>query len=311
MAASSFFALLDDIATVLDDVAVMSKAATKKTAGVLSDDLALNAQQVSGVRADRELPVVWAVAKGSLLNKVILLPLALLISFYASWLITPLLMLGGAYLCYEGVEKIWHKLFHSHEDVSRQQQRKQAKSAEELLEIEKKKIRGAIRTDFILSAEIIVIALGVMSEYPFSKQCIALTVVALGITVAVYGAVAIIVKIDDVGLYLVNRASRVTQAIGTGLLWFAPQLMKLLSVLGVAAMFLVGGGIWFHAIEWLHHVDHSVHVSISDWLQGHWFEAVAVGGASLVWQALIGLVVGAACLSVVSLTHKVLGKKQA
>lgn len=309
MATSSFFALLDDIATVLDDVAVMSKAATKKTAGVLSDDLALNAQQVSGVRADRELPVVWAVAKGSLLNKVILLPLALLISFYLNWLITPLLMIGGAYLCFEGVEKLWHKFSHSPEEEHRKLERKQARSVEELLRIEKSKIRGAIRTDFILSAEIIVIALGVMSEYPFLKQCIALTVVALGITVGVYGAVAIIVKIDDIGLYLSEKVNRLANVVGAGLLWFAPQLMKFLSVMGVAAMFLVGGGIWFHGISWLHHVDHSIHSTLSGWLHGTGFEAVAVFSASLLWQACIGIVVGAFCLAVVSVVYKLMGKK--
>lgn len=309
MPASSFFALLDDIATVLDDVALMSKAATKKTAGVLSDDLALNAQQVSGVKADRELPVVWAVAKGSLLNKVILLPLALLISLFAPWLITPLLMIGGAYLCFEGMEKIWGLFFHPKEELERKQKRKTVANAQELLALEKKKIRGAIRTDFILSAEIIVIALGVMSEYSFVKQCLALSFVAIGITVAVYGVVAVIVKIDDAGLFLANKASLVLQKVGAGLLWFAPQLMKMLSILGTAAMFLVGGGIWFHAIAWLHHIDHSIHATLSGWLHGNWFEGVAVSLASIVWQGLIGLIVGAIVLLIVTLVFKAMGKE--
>lgn len=309
MAASSFFALLDDIATVLDDVAVMSKAATKKTAGVLSDDLALNAQQVSGVKADRELPVVWAVAKGSLLNKVILLPLALLISLFIPWLITPLLMIGGAYLCFEGMEKVWGLFFHKAQELERKQKRKLAATAEELLAIEKKKIRGAIRTDFILSAEIIVIALGVMSEYSFLRQCIALSFVAIGITIAVYGVVAVIVKVDDVGLYLANKTHIAAQKMGAGLLWFAPQLMKLLSLLGTAAMFLVGGGIWFHAIAWLHNIDHSIHHTVAGWLHGNWFEGVAVSLASILWQGLIGLVVGAIALVVVSLVFKAMGKE--
>ena len=296
MASSSFFALLDDIATLLDDVALMSKTATKKTAGVLSDDLALNAHQVSGVNPDRELPVVWAVAKGSLLNKVILVPIALLISFFLPWLITPLLMIGGAYLCFEGMEKIWSIFFHAPEEDQRKQDRRKAVSKAELLAIEKQKIKGAIRTDFILSAEIIVIALEAMQEFSVLKQCIALSVVAIGITIAVYGVVALIVKIDDAGLHLGSLGKKWASLASRALLWFAPQLLKALSFFGTIAMFLVGGGIWFHAIKVLHEIDHGLLDMIQHNIAAGWLQSLTSSLASMLWQGLIGVMVGACTL---------------
>ncbi len=315
MAASSFFALLDDIATLLDDVALMSKAATQKTAGVLSDDLALNAHQVSGVKPDRELPVVWAVAKGSLLNKAILVPIALLISFFLPWLITPLLMAGGAYLCFEGMEKIWSIFFHAPEEDKRKADRRQNVSREQLLEIEKQKIKGAIRTDFILSAEIIVISLEVMREFSVLKQCIALSIVAIGITLAVYGIVALIVKIDDAGIHLSSLGKKWASMLGQALLWFAPQLMKALSFFGTVAMFLVGGGIWFHAIGILHDIDHGLVDLIHHNIAEGWLQSLSSSLASILWQGVIGLIVGACALLIVSLAeplvHKYTSKKQA
>lgn len=308
MAAGNFFVLLDDIAALLDDVALMSKIATKKTAGVLSDDLALNAHQVSGVKPDRELPVVWAVAKGSLLNKTILVPIALLISFFMPWLITPLLMAGGAYLCFEGMEKIWGIFFHPPEETQRKIERRQAMSRAQLLAFEAKKIKGAIRTDFILSAEIIVISLEVMREFSVLNQCIALSVVAVGITIAVYGIVALIVKIDDIGLYLKSLGKAWTDYFGQALLWFAPQLMKALSFLGTVAMFLVGGGIWFHAIEFLHHIDHSVIDIIHHNIAAGWLQSFTSSLTSILWQGLIGIIVGACALLSVSLFEPLLHK---
>lgn len=257
MAAASLIALLDDIATVLDDVAVLTKVAAKKTAGVLGDDLALNAQQVTGVSADRELPVVWAVGRGSFVNKAILVPLALLISAFAPWLITPLLMVGGAFLCFEGVEKLAHRWLHTpaedeahHEELTRAL----ADPAVDLVALERDKIRGAIRTDFILSAEIIAITLGAVSEASLTTQATVLAVVAVAMTVGVYGLVAGIVKLDDLGLYLTRRPGGAAQAVGRGLLGAAPVLMKFLSVAGTAAMFLVGGGILVHGLGPVHHL---------------------------------------------------------
>ncbi|HAK14195.1 MAG TPA: DUF808 domain-containing protein [Acinetobacter radioresistens] len=259
--ASSLLLLLDDIATIRDDVAVMSKMAAKKTAGVLGDDLALNAQQVSGVRSDRELPVVWSVAKGSFVNKVILVPLALLISVVAPWLISPLLMIGGLFLCYEGIEKVLHSL-----------QRKKPHSPEEAIAkleqddidlhaYEKDKVKGAIRTDFILSAEIVVISLGTVAAASFMTKVTVLSIIAIVMTIGVYGLVAMIVKIDDLGLHLTEQVSNFKQRIGQALLSFAPILMKTLSIVGTIAMFLVGGGIINHAVPLIHHftedtVDH-------------------------------------------------------
>lgn len=251
--ASSLLMLLDDIATILDDVAVMSKMAAKKTAGVLGDDLALNAQQVSGVKADRELPVVWAVAKGSFVNKLILVPLALLISFFIPLLINPLLMIGGLFLCYEGVEKVIHTLQHRKPKTTEAAEIELKAVETDLVAFEKEKIKGAITTDFILSAEIIVISLGTVATATFGVKVAVLSVIAVVMTVGVYGFVAMIVKIDDLGLHLVEQASKVKQNIGRGLLAFAPKLMKTLTIVGTLAMFLVGGGIITHAIPFFHH----------------------------------------------------------
>jgi predicted DNA repair protein MutK len=242
MAGASLLALIDDIASILDDVAAMTKVAAKKTAGVLGDDLALNAQQVSGVNADRELPVVWAVAVGSLKNKAILVPAALAISALLPWLVTPLLMLGGLYLCFEGVEKLAHKFLH-----------KADAAPEEAMASEAEKIAGAIRTDFVLSAEIIVIALGTVADKPFMTQVSVLTGIGLLMTVGVYGLVAGIVKLDDAGLHLAARANAGARALGRFLLLLAPRLMKALAVLGTAAMFLVGGSILVHGLPAVHH----------------------------------------------------------
>jgi predicted DNA repair protein MutK len=255
MAGSSLFLLIDDIATVLDDISLMTKAATKKTAGVLGDDLALNAQQVSGVKPSRELPVVWAVAKGSLLNKAILVPAAVAISFFAPWLVTPLLMLGGAFLCYEGAEKLVHRFLHKAEHDQHKKDLKEAlkNPQTDLKQVEKDKIKGAIRTDFILSAEIIAITLGTVTQQPIGMQFAVLSVVALMITVGVYGLVAGIVKLDDGGLYLTKEDSALAQKLGHGILWFAPYMMKTLSVLGTIAMFLVGGGILTHGFSAIGH----------------------------------------------------------
>jgi len=251
MAGASLLTLLDDIATVLDDVALMTEVAAKKTAGVLGDDLALNAQQVSGVRAERELPVVWAVAKGSFINKLILVPSALAISALAPWAVTPLLMLGGAYLCYEGFEKLAHRFLHPpHEDEAHHAELAQALAdpATDILAVEKQKIRGAIRTDFILSAEIVAITLGTVADAPFVSQLTVLAGIAVLMTVGVYGLVAGIVKLDDGGLYLSMRDGSIQRALGRAILIAAPWLMKSLSVVGTAAMFLVGGGILAHGI---------------------------------------------------------------
>jgi predicted DNA repair protein MutK len=242
MAGASLLALIDDIASILDDVAAMTKVAAKKTAGVLGDDLALNAQQVAGVNADRELPVVWAVAVGSLKNKVILVPAALAISALLPWLVTPLLMVGGLYLCFEGVEKLAHKFLHH-----------DAAEAPEVETTETEKIQGAIRTDFVLSAEIIVIALGTVADKPFMTQVAVLAGIGALMTVGVYGIVAAIVKMDDLGLHLAGKSNVLARTIGRGLLFAAPRLMKTLAVLGTAAMFLVGGSILAHGIPAVHH----------------------------------------------------------
>jgi len=243
MAGASLLALIDDIASILDDVAAMTKVAAKKTAGVLGDDLALNAQQVTGVNADRELPVVWAVAVGSLKNKAILVPAALAISALLPWLVTPLLMVGGLYLCFEGVEKLAHKFLHKNDGTP--------DAAEASTEAEK--IQGAIRTDFVLSAEIIVIALGTVADKPFMTQVAVLVGIGLLMTVGVYGIVAAIVKLDDAGLHLVGRQNAAARALGRLLLLTAPRLMKTLAVVGTAAMFLVGGSILVHGLPPVHH----------------------------------------------------------
>jgi predicted DNA repair protein MutK len=255
LASSSLLALIDDIATVLDDVAILSKVAAKKTAGVLGDDLALNAEQVSGVKADRELPVVWAVAKGSFLNKLILVPAALLISAFVPPLITVLLIIGGLFLCYEGFEKVVHKFFHGKAETELEHQALIEKMSDEDIDIvalEKQKIKGAIRTDFILSAEIIVIVLGSVKEAAFETQVMVVSALAIAITVGVYGLVAAIVKLDDLGLYLLRKSvsgrfNGLQRTLGRGLLMFAPFLMKSLAIIGTIAMFLVGGGIIVHS----------------------------------------------------------------
>lgn len=259
--ASSLLALIDDIASILDDVSVLSKVAAQKTAGVLGDDLALNAQQVAGVTADRELPVVWAVCKGSLVNKLILVPSALLISIVIPWAVTPLLMVGGAYLCLEGFEKLAHTFFHSDAaDHARTEALRQvlADPAVDLLALERDKVKGAIRTDFVLSAEIIAITLGTVQTSPWTTQLMVLAGIAVVMTFGVYGIVGGIVKMDDVGLHLSKKTGTGAwkagqQSLGRGLLWSAPWLMKTLAVVGTAAMFLVGGGILAHGLGPLHH----------------------------------------------------------
>ena len=312
MAAANLLALIDDIASVLDDVALLTKAATKKTAGVLGDDLALNAQQVTGVSPERELPVVWAVAKGSLLNKAILVPLALLISAFAPWAVTPLLMVGGAFLCYEGFEKLAHRLWHKPGDNAAQQaelQRKLADLALDPVAFEKDKIKGAIRTDFVLSAEIIAITLGTVAHAAFGTRLTVLVGIALLMTVGVYGLVAGIVKLDDAGLHLSRAAGAQAwagfqRALGRGILRAAPWLMKALSVAGTAAMFLVGGGILTHGVPWLHHGIESMAAAVAAW--------PALGGALAaltpsVANALVGVVAGSLVLLGVSAVSKMRG----
>jgi uncharacterized protein len=311
MAAGSLLALIDDIASVLDDVALMSKVAAKKTAGVLGDDLALNAQQVTGVNADRELPVVWAVAVGSLRNKAILVPAALAISAFLPQAITPLLMIGGAYLCYEGFEKLAHKFLHSAaEDAAHEEELATALAAgADMRAVEKDKIKGAVRTDFILSAEIIVIALGVVNEQDttFGAQVAALVAVALAMTVGVYGIVALIVKIDDAGLYLSRKSGAVAQAVGRLLLAAAPRLMKVLSVVGTAAMFMVGGGIIGHAVEPLHHLaENAAHAVAGVPVIGGLLAAVTPTAV----DAVAGVVIGAVVLAVVTLVQRLRGHQE-
>ena len=311
MAGTSLFALLDDISTLLDDVSVMGKVAAKKTAGVLGDDLSLNAQQVSGVKANRELPVVWGVAKGSLLNKVILVPLALLISAFAPWLITPLLMLGGAYLCFEGIEKVLDWIFPEKDKKSPEaRQARLAKlSQEDAANYEKDKIKGAVRTDFILSAEIVTLTLGIVSEAPLLNQIVIMAGIALLVTVGVYGLVGVIVKIDDAGYWLEERQNGLARAIGKFLLLLAPKLMKFLSVVGTLAMFLVGGGIVIHGWPLLHHgiehITHSLTQALPAAIAGIG-ETVITNLASLVVGALLGAVV----LIVVKAVSKMFGAKK-
>ena len=314
MAGTSLLALIDDIATVLDDVALMTKVAARKTAGVLGDDLALNAEQVSGVRAERELPVVWAVAKGSMKNKLILVPAALLISAVAPWAITPLLMVGGAYLCFEGFEKLAHKFLHGKADVEAEPAATvQAISdpAVDLVALEQEKIRGAIRTDFILSAEIVVIALGTVQGAAFAAQVAVVAGIAVLMTVGVYGLVAGIVKLDDAGFHLVKDDAAhawagFKRALGHGLLYVAPYLMKTLSVVGTAAMFMVGGGILLHGLpyasEVLHHAEAVVH------------NVPGIGGVlaaltPMLLNMLAGIVAGGVVLAGVNKATAVFGKR--
>ncbi|QID16693.1 DUF808 domain-containing protein [Nitrogeniibacter mangrovi] len=294
MAAASLLALIDDIATLLDDVSVLTKVAAKKTAGVLGDDLAVNAEQVTGVRADRELPVVWAVFKGSLRNKAILVPAALAVSAVAPWIILPLLMLGGAFLCFEGFEKLLHAFTHRDQKQAHRAQlvKAVADPKVDLIAFERRKIRGAIRTDFILSGEIIVITLGVVAEADFVTRLVVLAGVAVLMTAGVYGVVAAIVKLDDLGLWLRTQSGAMTRRIGAAIVMAAPWLMRTLSVLGTAAMFLVGGGIVAHAVPVLHHgVDH-----LAAQAGGLWVAVLPV-----VLNALGGIVLGALAVALVSL----------
>ncbi|AXI60565.1 DUF808 domain-containing protein [Pseudomonas kribbensis] len=293
MAGSSLLVLIDDIATVLDDVALMSKMAAKKTAGVLGDDLALNAQQVSGVRAEREIPVVWAVAKGSFVNKLILVPSALAISAFVPWLVTPLLMVGGAYLCFEGFEKLAHPLLHG-KDEDQAEHAQLTEAVADLVAYEKDKIKGAIRTDFILSAEIIAITLGTVAEASLTQQVIVMSGIAVVMTVGVYGLVAGIVKLDDLGLWLTQKPGAAAKRIGNAILRAAPYMMKGLSVIGTAAMFLVGGGILTHGVPVVH----------------HWIESIAAAAGSagftvpVLLNGVAGVVAGAVVLAVVSVVGK-------
>ncbi|GAB2501414.1 DUF808 domain-containing protein [Arenimonas alkanexedens] len=313
--ASSLLALLDDIATILDDVSVMTKVATKKTAGVLGDDLALNAQQVSGVKPDRELPVVWAVAKGSAVNKVILVPAALAISAFEQWLasrgigiplVTILMMLGGAFLCYEGVEKLVHKFLHRPEEKEKEVVALLEAVADErvdLVEREKDKIKGAIRTDFILSAEIIVITLGTVASKDFITQVGVLTAIAAIMTAGVYGLVAGIVKLDDAGLFLsrlpgAGAARRAKRALGRGILTAAPWLMKFLAVAGTAAMFLVGGSILVHSIPFVHHAVQAITPA------GGWATPV-----TMLAEASFGILAGIVVVLAVTAWGKLRGKR--
>ena len=301
MAGASLLTLIDDIATILDDVTVLTKVAAQKTAGVLGDDLALNAQQVAGVNADRELPVVWAVARGSLKNKAILVPAALAISAFAPWAVTPLLMLGGAYLCYEGFEKLAHKFLHSQrEDDAHHVElvKAIADPAVDMVAFEKEKVKGAVRTDFILSAEIIVISLGTVAGASFMQQFTVLAGIAVIMTVGVYGVVAGIVKLDDAGLYLSRQGSGLAQGVGRILLRAAPILMKGLAIVGTAAMFMVGGGILTHGLPFVHHL-------IEGFAHGAGRLAPLV---STLGDALAGIVAGALVLAGVSLATRLFGR---
>lgn len=305
MAAGSLFTLLDDIATILDDVSILTKKAAAKTAGVLGDDLALNAQQVSGVVARRELPVVWAVAKGSFINKLILVPLALLIGTFVPKAITPLLMIGGLYLCFEGVEKLHHAWVHrgkkSEEEAEQNLAELAATAPAENVESEADKIKGAVRTDFVLSAEIIAITLGTVEGQDFMRQLSVLSAIAVIMTVGVYGLVAGIVKLDDAGLYLTQRTGAFLRKTGSAILWAAPFLMKLLSILGTAAMFLVGGQIVVHGIAWLHHfIEHLAH------------SAGAIGAlVGPLLNGVCGLIAGTLVLLLVAGVKKLRGKPAA
>jgi predicted DNA repair protein MutK len=309
MPAANLLALIDDIATILDDVAILSKVAAKKTAGVLGDDLALNAEQVSGVKAERELPVVWAVAKGSFLNKLILVPSALLISAFLPWLIVVLLVIGGLYLCFEGVEKLAHKLIHSKDEIDKEHAQKLEAVADpniDLVALEKTKIKGAIRTDFILSAEIVVIVLGTVQAESFATQLTVVSLLALGITVGVYGLVAGIVKLDDAGLYLLRKSvsgtfNSIQRTVGRGLLIFAPLLMKTLSIVGTAAMFLVGGGILVHSIPFIHHLLEPILHSVES-------IKVVASMVPILLDGLVGIIAGALVLLVFTLSLKMVKK---
>ena len=268
--ASGFFALFDDIALLMDDVATMSKVATKKTAGILGDDLAVNAQKASGFASSRELPVIWAICKGSIINKIIILPLAFLMSAFATWLIVPILLIGGLYLAYEGAEKIY-EYFVPHEKVRKIESLDEVKSQEEILAKEKEKIRSAIITDFILSIEIIIIALGAVADQPLTIQIPVVSFVALLATVGVYGIVALIVRMDDMGYRLIGMSGRkdgMLKSAGEFLVSALPRVIKALTMVGTIAMLLVAGGIYVHNISKLHHALHAIPTLLADLLVG-------------------------------------------
>jgi hypothetical protein len=302
MAASSLLALIDDISTLLDDVAVLTKVAATKTTGVMGDDLALNAEQVSGVRVDRELPVVWAVAKGSFVNKLILVPAALLISAFLPVAIMPLMMIGGLFLCFEGVEKLAHKYLHQDDLQPGELLKAVADPTVDLVAFEKDKVKGAVRTDFVLSAEIVVITLGTMATAPLIQQVVALSAVAIGATVLVYGLVAGIVKLDDLGLALHRQTDATARAVGAFVLRAAPLLMKSLSVLGTAAMFTVGGSIIAHGVPAIEQLVESVGHSLAE------RSAVLAFIATTVIDALVGLVSGAVAVMLFTGAKKLVGK---
>ena len=303
MAGASLLTLLDDISVILDDVSVMTKVAAKKTAGVLGDDLALNAEQVTGVRASRELPVVWAVAKGSFINKLILVPAALLISAVYPPLVTFLLMCGGLFLVYEGAEKIIHKFWPHllpHDEEQNARLRANADENIDLVAFEKDKIKGAIRTDFILSAEIIVIALGSAASASLLQKSLVLAIIAVAITVGVYGLVAGIVRMDDVGFYLMKQSGNVKKSIGSFLVSAAPKLMKFLSIAGTLAMFLVGGGILVHGIDFLHHgVEDIAHLT-----------GIFGNLTTTLLNAVIGFIIGAMVVALFTVIGKLRDKNK-
>lgn len=305
--ANSLLLLLDDIAALLDDIAVMSKVAAKKTVGVLGDDLALNAEKVMGVRADRELPVVWAVAKGSFKNKLILVPAALAIGAFLPWLITPMLMLGGAFLCFEGFEKVFHKWLHGSAAIAAEHEAtRQAIINEQIdmVDFERKKIQGAIRTDFILSAEIIVITLSTVADAPFMTQVAVVSAIAFIMTAGVYLLVAGIVRLDDAGLYLTQQKAAWQQRFGHAVVAFAPYLMKLLSFVGTLAMFLVGGGILLHGIPHAHDFVHAIEHSLA--------HVPAIGGflaalAPTLLNGLFGLIAGGIIVALFTVYQRLRG----
>ncbi len=309
MAASSLLALIDDISTLLDDVAVLTKVAATKTSAVMGDDLALNAEQVAGVRVDRELPVVWAVAKGSFINKLILVPAALAISAFVPAAILPLLMLGGLFLCYEGFEKVAHKLLHKNE-ASNHVNRVQAVAdpAVDLVAYERDKIKGAVRTDFVLSAEIIVITLGTMATASLVQQVTVLSLIGLAATVLVYGLVAGIVKLDDLGLALIRSAGSGSgvasqRALGAWILRAAPVLMKSLSVIGTVAMFTVGGGIIAHAVPFIEHPIEALGERAAA------ASAFLAPIATSLANSLVGVIAGGLVVAVVAAATRLTGKK--
>lgn len=302
--ATSLLALLDDLTVLLDDVAVLTKVAAKKTAGVLGDDLALNAQQVAGVHAARELPVVWAVAKGSAVNKAVLVPVALALSTFAPGLVTPVLVVGGLYLCFEGAEKLAHRWLHAGDEAEEEARRSLTDPEVDLVAFEREKIRGAIRTDFILSAEIIVITLGSVTQAPFATRVAVLVASSVLMTAGVYGFVAAIVKLDDLGLALRAREGAGAKALGGALLALAPRLMKALSVLGTAAMFLVGGGIVSHGVPFVDHLVKRV-TGRGEGLTPVMAALRGVGTTLL--DGLVGVLTGALVLAVVLAVKRVRG----